>query len=197
MCLESTFRPRTDRRDPGGPGARITYDVLVRIYDTIIPTYVHMLRNCEHLLDRLEAHAAEQGIEPAELLEARLIPDQWAFTRQIQAVCDAAKWGAAKLAGKEGPSNPDTETTVEELRGRIQSIISYLESFTPEDYEAAEDRHCQHKWMEDRWVRGADYVRYYSLPTFYFHYTLAYEILRYKGVSLDKFDFLKGLPLRD
>ena len=39
---------------------------------------------------------------------------------------------------------------------------------------------------------GADYVRAFLLPNFYFHLTIAYGLLRHKGVPLGKLDFLRG-----
>ncbi len=49
------------------------------------------------------------------LLNARLNPDMFAFTRQAQIVTDQAKGGAARLAGVPVPKYEDAETTIDEL----------------------------------------------------------------------------------
>jgi len=167
------------------------------IYDQLIPVYVNQLHNCERWIDMLEAFAAEKKIEPWVLLQARLAPDQFPFIRQVTAACDTAKWAVAKLCGKEGPSHPDTEATVEELRARLGKVLTYIESFSRDDFQGAEDRRCVHRWMGGKWVRGEDYVRYFALPNFYFHTTSAYQILRHNGMQLAKTDYLRGLPMRD
>ena len=74
------------------------------------------------------------------LLNARLAPDQYSLIRQIQAVCDGAKFACARLTGKEAPKHPDTEQTVEELRQRIKAVITYLDTFTAADFVGSEKR---------------------------------------------------------
>ena len=81
------------------------------LYDAAIPGYLRMLRNLSVMLDKAEAHATAQGLDLSTLLDARLAPDMFPLTRQIQSVSDAAKGGAARLAGLEPPSFPDTETS--------------------------------------------------------------------------------------
>ena len=51
------------------------------------------------VLDKAAAHAAAKKIDPAALLVARLFPDMFPLTRQVQLTCDFAKNTAARLAG--------------------------------------------------------------------------------------------------
>ena len=115
--------------------------------------------------------------------------------RQVQTACDSAKFGAAKLTGKEPPAHPDTEKTVEEIRARIRTVVSYLESFRREDFAGAEERAVAHTWMQGKHMRGSDYVGEFALPNFLFHVTTAYAILRHNGVELGKMDFLGDLSM--
>ena len=60
-----------------------------------IPMFVQYLTNLSSLLDKAEAHAASRKIDPAALLGARLYPDMYPLTSQVQFACDFAK-GAAE-----------------------------------------------------------------------------------------------------
>jgi hypothetical protein len=167
------------------------------LYDRVIPLYLHLLPQVSVWLDKAIAHAEKKRFDPEILFSARLAPDQFAFAKQVQSACDTAKFVAAKLSGTEPPSHPDTEKTLADLRARVNTCIEYLRSFTPAQFEGAEERACSHVWMRGKHLRGDDYVAHYAIPNFFFHYTTAYSILRAQGVDVGKLDFLGGLPFRD
>src|SRR5258708_37000753 len=91
----------------------------VSLYEISIPTYRRGLQNLSSFLDKAEAHARTNGADLATYAEARLAPDMYPFPRQGQLASDAAKGGAARLAGIEAPAMPDTETSFPQLRERI------------------------------------------------------------------------------
>jgi hypothetical protein len=119
------------------------------------------------------------------------------LVKQVQSACDTAKFAVAKLAGQEPPSHPDTETTIAEIRARLQTCIHYLESVPRGAFAGADDRRCAHQWMRGKGMKGTDYVRSYAIPNFFFHVTTAYSILRHNGVELGKVDYLGRIPLID
>jgi hypothetical protein len=144
-------------------------------------------------LEAAATYAATKKFEPSVYLGLRLAPDQFAFAKQVQTACDTAKLAAARLAGKEAPKHPDTEQSLDELRARVKSVVTYLESFSAADFsEAATRRVTQPRW-EGQYMLGADYFLEHALPNFYFHTTHAYAILRHNGVPLGKKDFLGAL----
>ena len=55
----------------------------------------------------------------------------FAFVRQVQLATDQAKNGAARLVGVEPPRYEDNETTIEQLKTRIDDTIGYLETLDP------------------------------------------------------------------
>ena len=67
--------------------------------DASIPVFEIGLNALAALLAKAEAYAEAKRIDPAALLNARLFPDMFAFTRQVQSACDQAKNAAARLAG--------------------------------------------------------------------------------------------------
>jgi len=168
----------------------------MNLYDAIVPVLTKMLRNLDGCIQKAIAYAEQRKFDPDVYVQARLAPDQFAFVRQVQAVCDQSKFIAAKLAGKEAPSHPDTEKTLPELRARIATVVSYLESFQREEFVGAEDRHVTFPRWNGKWMRGGDYLDHHGLPNFYFHYTTAYAILRHNGVDVGKQDFLGERPFQ-
>ena len=166
-------------------------------YQATVPQLKKMLNNLDKWLDAAVAHAAKKSFEPSVLLNARLAPDQYPLTRQIQSCCDGAKFTAARLAGKEAPKHPDTETTLEELRARIRSTLEFLDTVTEADFAGAKERMITLPFMPGKGLTAADYLNEMALPNFYFHATTAFAILRHNGVDIGKMAFLGSLNLRD
>ncbi len=167
------------------------------MYAAAITQFTKMLENLDRWVDKATQHATAKKFDPAVFVTARIAPDQYNFTRQVQAACDAAKFAAARLSGKEPPKHPDTETTVEELRARIASTVAYLKGFGPADFEGANARIVPLSWMPGKGLAGADYLVELASPNFYFHVTTAYAILRHNGVDLGKVDYIGSINLRD
>src|SRR5688572_9586069 len=109
----------------------------MNLYDATVPVFTKYLHNVEKWLDKAVAYADAKKFDPEILMTSRLAPDQYHFIRQVTAACDQAKWTCAKLAGKQGPSHPDTEKTLPELRQRIRTVVDYLATFKREDFNGA------------------------------------------------------------
>jgi hypothetical protein len=163
---------------------------MLSLYDVSITQFKKSLQNLEKWLDAAAAFADKKKFDVNGLLSARLAPDQFPLAKQIQAVCDQAKFTAARLTGKQPPAHPDTEQTVEELRARIKNVIGYLDGFKPEDFDGAEERKIELFNMKGKGMRGGDYLRERQIANFYFHYTTTYAVLRHNGVELGKADFI-------
>jgi len=165
----------------------------ISLYDTAFNTFRSGLRAMDSILAKAEAHAKARGYEPANLLHARIAPDMFDLTRQVQIACDMAKSGAARLAGVEVPSHPDTETTYDELHARIAKVLAFLDTLDRKAIDGAAGRDIVVP-LRDRKLefKGSDYLVGWALPNFYFHVTTTYAILRHNGVELGKKDFLGG-----
>ena len=147
-------------------------------------------------LDKAEAHAKEKSFDPNLFVSFRLAPDQLAFARQIQIACDTAKLGASRITGKEAPSHADTEQTLDELRLRLKSVISYLDGFVEKDFDGAATRSVTQPRWEGKVMTGKDYFIEHVQPNFYFHASHTYAILRHNGVPVGKRDYLGALSQR-
>ena len=155
-----------------------------------------MLGQINTWLDKAEAYAKEKSFESNSFLSFRLAPDQLAFARQIQIACDTAKLGASRLTGKEAPSQADTEQTIDELRARVKSIITYLDGYSEKDFEGASTRSVTQPRWEGKVMTGKDYFIEHVQPNFYFHASHTYAILRHNGVPVGKRDYLGALTQR-
>jgi hypothetical protein len=161
------------------------------LYDASIPGYLRMLRNLRGFLDKAESWAQAEGRDMTGLAEARLAPDMRPLTAQVQLASDAAKGGAARLAGLIPPSFPDDETTVAQLKDRIDRTIAFVESVPREAIDGQEERVIELKLPQRTLTfTGRDFLLGFSLPNFLFHVVTAYGVLRSQGVPLGKLDYL-------
>ena len=67
-----------------------------------LPLFNQLLDALARVLEKAEAHAAARKIDPSALSGARLYPDMFPLTRQVQTACDFAKGTVARLAGLPG-----------------------------------------------------------------------------------------------
>jgi hypothetical protein len=169
----------------------------MNLYTLTVPQFDKSLGNLDRWIEKAIEFAKAKKFEPNDLLSARLAPDQFPLVRQIQAVCDQAKFVCARTTGKEAPSHPDTEKTFDELRARLRSVREYIKGFKPADFEGAETRKITLPWMPGKALLGQDYVVEFSMANYYFHLVTTYAILRHNGVDLGKLDYLGSLPFQD
>ncbi len=162
----------------------------ITLYDASVPLFINTLTNMRGWLDKAAAHKPE-----AELVDARLAPDMRPLTGQFQMASDSAKNCAARLAGVEAPSMPDTEETFADLRARCDKTIAYLQGIDRAAIDGQEERAIELKFPNGMALNfvGQSYLIGFAIPNFYFHVTTAYAILRAQGVELGKLDFLAHL----
>ena len=159
------------------------------------PVFVRTLSNLLAWLDKAQTHAEARKFDSANYLGLRLAPDMLPFTRQIQIATDGVKGCMARLSGREVPKWEDTESTLDELRARVNKTIEYVQSFQAADIDGSEGREILLPTRQGDPLRftGENYLRHFVLPNFFFHATMTYALLRHAGVELGKRDFL-GAP---
>jgi uncharacterized protein len=162
-----------------------------------LPAFNLGLAALSSLLDKAAAFCAARKIDDAVILQSRLAPDMFAFVRQVQSTTDVAKNGAARLAGVEPPRHADDETTVAQLKTRVDATLRYLETIDPAKIDASEEREIVFPLGPNAKgsMKGDDYLAQFVLPNFYFHLAVAYAILRHNGVEIGKRDFLGAISL--
>ncbi len=168
------------------------------MYQASVPAFQRTLRALDAILDKAAAFAEERKLDPAAFIAARLAPDMFPLSRQVQNASDHAKGCPARLAGVPVPSFADTETTFPELKARIAKTLDFIGALSPAEIDGSEARTVLLKaGPRELTFKGQDYLLFFALPNFYFHVTTAYDILRHNGVPVGKLDFLgaaQGLP---
>lgn len=164
------------------------------MYVASVPPIIRSLTNLRSILEKAAAHAEAKKIDPSVLINARLYPDMFPLSRQVQIATDVAKGAVSRLAGLEPPKYEDNETIFPELLARIDKTIALLESCKPEQIDGSEDRTITLP-MHDKTVtfKGLAYLYNFVLPNVYFHITTVYAILRHNGVEIGKKDFLGNI----
>jgi uncharacterized protein len=166
------------------------------MYNASITPLKRTLNNLAHILKKGEAYADDKKIEHSVLLNARLFPDMYPLTRQVQIATDMSKGAAARLAGLEVPKYDDNETTFAELQARVAKTIAFIDSVSATQLEGSETKSVTIPVRKvEMTFTGEDYLLKWVMPNVYFHVTTAYNILRHNGVELGKADFLRGKEL--
>lgn len=166
----------------------------ISMYEASVPRFVGMLHSLSALLDKAQAHAEAKKIAPAVLPAARLFPDMYPLTRQVQIACDFAKGAVARLAGIEVPKYADDEQSFAELQARIAKTIAFVESVDIALINASSGRDISlTAGGQEMHFKGQPYLLGFALPNFYFHLVTAYNILRHNGVEIGKRDFMGTL----
>lgn len=164
---------------------------MLTMYDISIQPLKRILTNLATILKIGEAHADAKKIEHSVFLNARLSPDMYPLTRQIQIATDMSKGGAARLAGVEIPKYEDDETTFADLQARIAKTLAFIDTIKPSQLEGSENRDIVITVRKTELAfKGQDYLLNWVNPNVYFHVTTTYNILRHNGVELGKPDFL-------
>ena len=160
-----------------------------------VGAFAPVLRSLGNFLDKGLEHQVIHQLNANALPDARLAPDMFPLTSQVQFACDHAKNSSTRLIGETPPVFEDTEITLEDLKTRIERTIRYLEALDPAAFEGAETRRITIP-LEPGVVlecAGLEFLRDWAHGNFYFHVVTAYDILRHQGVELGKRDFLGHL----
>lgn len=162
----------------------------VGMYNAFVPVFIKMLGNMSKILDKAAAHCEAKKIPPAVLLGTRLTPDMYPLVQQVQVATMHVHWACALLTGQERPTLPNTEATFEDLKKRVDTAIAFAQSFKAEQIDGSEAREVKivfpSRTLE---FTGQNYLFNFTIPNFYFHYSMVYAILRQAGLSVGKTDF--------
>ena len=164
----------------------------ISMYRASVPVLLQMLGALSGVLDKAAAFAAAKKVDPSVLLNARLAPDMFPLTRQVQIAADFAKGLPARLAGQEPPKYADDETTIDQLKARIAKTIAFIKEFKPAQIDGSEEKDITMVLGgQPRSFKGENYLVGFALPNFFFHCTTAYAILRHNGVEIGKTDYMR------
>ena len=168
----------------------------VSMYKVSAPIFLQFLTALSGVLDKAQAHIDAKKLDESFIMGMRIYPDMHNFTRQVRASCDHAVNACARIAGLDVPAFENNETTIADLKKRIEKAIAFVGAIKPEHMDGTEDKQIVVKFGSgERSFTGQTMLLNFSLPNFYFHTTTAYAILRHCGVDVGKRDFM-GTPVQ-
>ncbi len=162
------------------------------MYAMSVEAFTPTLRALAKILDKAAQHASAKKFDPAVLVNARLAPDMYPLSKQVQIACDFAKNTVGRLTGQDPPRFEDNEQTLPELKARVAKTLDYLQSVRASAFEGSEDRDVKLPIPNGGSLdfKGLPYLKDWALPNFYFHVVTAYDILRHNGIEVGKRDYL-------
>ena len=160
---------------------------------TYVEGYVRGLDTLAHLLSRGAAFAKETGVSEAEMLEWRLAPDMFNLRQQAVTVASFSQQWVARAAGLPEPKAAEGEPGVAELQARIAEAKAFLQGIKPEQLDGRDAVELTFDLggisptlPVSKWLAG------FATTNFYFHLSMAYAILRNRGLPLSKRDLFAG-----
>lgn len=155
--------------------------------------YAKGLDTLRNILEKGAAFAEEQGASSEDMLGWSLAPDMFPLRRQAQIVISFAQQWALRAAGLQVPATLEGESSLEDLYDAIAAAKDQLATLSPELFEGRDDvmltmsiGTIEPTMPLGQWVSG------FATTNFYFHLTIAYAILRARGVPLGKPDMFGG-----
>jgi uncharacterized protein len=167
------------------------------LYDATVATFVQTLGGVAGFLGRGYEHCRGTGMDPRSLVEARLHPEMLPFSFQIASIV-AHSLGAVEGVRKGvfgPPTTPDVDYAG--LQKLVTDARETLKKVTPDEVNGFDGKDMRFEF-KDRVIpfTAENFLLSFSVPNFYFHATVAYGILRAKGIPLGKRDFMGQLRVK-
>ncbi len=153
------------------------------LFQSTVPIFRHYLSQIDGILARLP-----HGDTAA--LRGRLAPDMFTAGEQFSTAQGFVLRTVFPLIGQPIPSLSTDDTSINGLRARSVEVRGLLDGVTQAQFASAARRVIRHTAGQAELEQtGADFVTRYALPNFFFHFCMAYAILRQQGIALGKADF--------
>jgi hypothetical protein len=167
----------------------------ISLYDVTVLGFMQTVGAMEGVLQRGLAYCNDQGIDPGEIVEARLHPDMLPLRFQVVSIMRHSV-GAIENT-KAGLFTRPPQTPALDYAG-LQNVLAEasakLKTYTRDEVDALQGRDMVFHPGEHKILFNAeDFLLSFSLPNFHFHSATAYDILRSKGVPIGKRDYLGRL----
>ena len=160
------------------------------LYHLTVPILIRGLERLSSFLRKGEEYSNDSQHPNEEMLNARLYPDMFTLTQQVQYAYFSAIEITEHLSGKAAPKLAYDETTFAQLESSLKAVLNYLHNISPKDIDGKESTPVPLYWDKTVTLPGLDYVQEVGLPNFFFHSVTAYGILRNLGVKLGKSDYI-------
>lgn len=168
---------------------------MISLYTATVPAFRQIVDAAQGVLIKAAAFAAETGIDPATLVDARLASDMLPLAYQVKSLATHSIGAFDGVrAGVFSPDRSALPADMAAMTALLAETATTLAAIDPAEIDALTGRDMAFVMGEYRMEYLAEnFLLSFSLPNFYFHATTAYGILRAQGVTLGKRDYL-GRP---
>ncbi len=163
---------------------------------SFVDLYRRQLDAIAHLLTKGAAFAAEHGVSEADMFDWKLADDMHPLRFQLNVVINFARSWPARVAGVPVPDSVATDLDVAGYQAAIADAKAFLATITPEQFAGRDEAPLTVQLGEtmEPTLPAGQWVSVFATTNIFFHLSIAYAILRMKGVKIGKMDlFAAGL----
>jgi len=160
---------------------------------TFINLFDRQVGTLDHLLTKGAEFAKSQGQSEEAFLDWRLIDDMNAFRFQAMVVLNFVRLWPARVAGLPLPAEIGQDLDLAGFRAAVADAKAYLAALKPEQFAGRDDvpLNVDIGGMAPTLPSG-QWLTVFATTNIYFHLSVAYSILRMKGVEIGKRDVFAG-----
>ena len=161
---------------------------------SFVGMYDRVLGSLAHLLDKGAEYAAGEQLDPDAILDWRLCGDMHPLRFQAEVVVSFSRQWTARVAGLEAPGRLPDDVTLDGLRAAIATAQADLAALTPDQFEGRDDLPLTFQITDTMapTLPAGQWLSVFATTNIYFHLSIAYAILRMKGVPIGKIDLFAG-----
>ena len=171
----------------------------IKINQASLETYKQILPAALQILNKAKAHFEETGTDLEDIVQARLYEDMAPFSFQVFSIVHHSVGALNALkSGEFGPPNMPENLDFAALHSLLEEAANDLKNFSADEVDACSEQEVLFKMGSIEWPFSSEsFVLSFSLPNFYFHVTTMYDMLRMRGVSVGKLDFIGKMQLKN
>jgi len=167
----------------------------ISLHDALVPSFRQVIGASLGLLDKAEAFCAEKGHAETDVIGHSLAPDMLSVPFQVKSIAGHSMGAIEGVrAGSYSPDLSPAPADFAGLKALLVSADDGLAALDPAELDGFIGRDMLFQMRDMKMPFTAEnFLLSFSQPNFYFHAATLYGILRNKGLSLGKRDFL-GMP---
>ena len=167
------------------------------LFDSTVATFLQTLGAMEGVLARGFDHCRDNNLEPQDIVETRLHPDMLPFRFQVVSTVKHSLGAIEGVRRGVYTPLPTPELDYNGLQQLVSETREKLTDVTRDEIESFIGRDMKFEFHEHTVPFTAEnFLLSFSIPNFFFHASMAYGILRSKGVPLGKRDFMGRLRIK-
>jgi hypothetical protein len=164
---------------------------------SFVGVYQRILDTMAHILAKGAAHATAIGASEAEMLDWRLIDDMQPLRFQVMVVCNFARQWPARAAGLPVAADTADDLSLADFQSEIAAAKAFLAGLAAAQFENRDDVTLTvvlASGQMEPTLPAAQWLTGFATTNLFFHLSIAYAILRARGVAIGKVDlFPTGL----